>query len=264
MGKLTFIGLGLRDEKGVSLIGLEKAKAADRVYAEFYTNLMPKLSVKALENLLDKPVTVLSRKDLEERAEEAVLRQAAEEKVVLLVPGDPLVATTHIDLRLRAERAGIETEVLNGVSVYSAAPAAAGLQIYKFGKTVTVPFPSSLYKPETPYEVIGENSRRGLHTLVLLDVDGERGRCMTVREGLEYLLEVEAKRKEGVVTLQRLAVGLAGLGSWNPEVRGDLVEKLLEFFFKELPQCLIFPGRLHFMETEALKVFAKTPEEAFR
>ncbi|WP_309492598.1 diphthine synthase [Candidatus Hecatella orcuttiae] len=264
MGKLTFIGLGLHDEKSLSLLGLEKAKAADRVYAEFYTNLMPKLSIKALENLLAKPVTVLSRGDLEERAEEGILRQASEGEVALLVPGDPLVATTHIDLRLRAERAGIETEVLNGVSIYSAAPAAAGLQVYKFGKTVTVPFPTPFYKPETPYEVVVENSRRGLHTLVLLDVDSEKGRCMTVREGLEYLLEVEEKRKEGAVTPRRLAVGLAGLGSLKPEVKGNRVERLLETVFEELPQCIIFPGKLHFMEAEALKVFAGTPEEAFR
>ena len=82
---------------------------------------------------------------------------------------------------------------------------------------------------------------------------------MSIGEGLSYLLEIEEERKERVVFRGRLAVGLAGLGSDKPVVKGDTVEKLLSYDFKRFPQTLIFPGRLHFMEVEALKIFAETP-----
>ena len=34
-GLLVFVGLGLDDERGITLRGLEEAKAADVVFAEF-------------------------------------------------------------------------------------------------------------------------------------------------------------------------------------------------------------------------------------
>lgn len=102
---LTFIGMGLHDERGISVRGLEESRASDHIYSELYTSLMPGLSVKNLEQLLGKPVQVLSRTDIEEKAEENVLKLAKNSKVVLLVPGDSMTATTHIDLRLRVCKA---------------------------------------------------------------------------------------------------------------------------------------------------------------
>ncbi|RLG91628.1 MAG: diphthine synthase [Candidatus Hecatellales archaeon] len=264
MGSLTFIGLGLHNEKGLSLVGLEKARKAEKVFIETYTNPMPHLSMENLQKLLGKPIVRLSRGDLEENAKNGILRDAKKMDVVLLVPGDPMVATTHVWLRVEALKMGIKTEVVNGVSVYSAAPSVAGLQIYKFGRSVTIPIPTENYKPQTPYDVIKENSKRGLHTLVLLDFSSEKNRWISIGEGLSYLLEIEEERKEKVVFRGRLAVGLAGLGSDKPVVKGDTVEKLLSYDFKLFPQTLIFPGRLHFMEVEALKVFAETPEEVLK
>jgi len=264
LGSLIFVGLGLYNEYGISLRGLEKAKKAQKVYVELYTNPMPALSLENLEKLIGKPVVELKREDVEEKPEKSILEDAKKMDVVFLVPGDPMIATTHISLRLEAQKAGIETEVLNGVSIYSAAPSTIGLQIYKFGKTVTIPFPTSTYKPQTPYDVIKENMERGLHTLVLLDVDVEKKRWMTIREGLEYLLKIEAERREEVVTSKKLVIGLGGIGSPNPMVKGDSVERLVKYEFNVFPQTLIFPGKLHFMEVETLKVFAGVPEEVLQ
>jgi len=261
---LTFIGLGLHDEGGISLAGLERARLADRIYIERYTNHMPRLSLKRLEEFLGKPISELNRRDLEELPEHTILRDAEHRDVVLLVPGDPLVATTHIDLRLRADKAGIPTEVVHGASIYSAVASVVGLQIYKFGRTVTIPHPTPIYRPETPYDVLKENMAHGLHTLVLLDIDAEGARYMRVEEGLRYLLKIEEKRREGVVSLKRLAVGLSGVGSPSQKVKGGSVESLLKADFGDPPHSLVFPAVLHFMEAEALKVFASTPEEALR
>ncbi len=262
MGSLSFIGLGLEDEYGLSLSNFGRTKKADKIYIELYTNPMPNLSIKRIEKLLGKPVLELSRKDLEENADETILKDAQIYDVALLVPGDPMIATTHIALRLQAHTKGLRTEVMHGVSIYSAAPAAAGLQNYKFGKTVTIPFSSNIYNPETPYDIIKENTLRRAHTLVLLDFDAEKDCYIRIREGLQYLIEIEERRKEKIVSKERIAVGLAGVGSPKVKVRADTVENLLKTEFEPIPQSLIFVGELHFIEAEALRTFAGAPREA--
>ncbi|MBS7622013.1 diphthine synthase, partial [Candidatus Bathyarchaeota archaeon] len=112
---------------------------------------------------------------------------------------------------------------------------------------------------ETPYLVIAQNKELGLHTLCLLDIDAERNRYLGVREALETLLKVEEKRKMGVVTRQTLAVVVARAGSQNPTVKAGFVDELLNYDFGGPPYSLIFPGKLHFMEAEALKVLAGAP-----
>ena len=260
MGELVFVGLGLYDEKGISLKGLEETKNADAVFVELYTSLMPNLSVKNLEKIVNKKLHVVSRKQLEEENGKIILDVAEKGKAVLLVPGDPLVATTHIALRIEAEKRGIRTRVVHGTSIISAVIGLSGLHNYKFGKTVTIPFPNET-PPETCYNVIVQNKALGLHTLCLLDIKAEEKRFLSIREGLEALLKMEEQRREGIVTMETLAVGIARAGSDNPAVKADYVKELLNYDFGKPPYSIVFPGELHFMEAEALIVLADAPEE---
>ena len=66
MGELVFVGLGLYDERDISLQGVEAAREADEVFAEFYTSLMPGLSLQKLEKLIQKRIVMVSRRELEE------------------------------------------------------------------------------------------------------------------------------------------------------------------------------------------------------
>src|SRR2546427_1841132 len=114
---LTFIGLGLNDEKGITLEGLEEARRADSAYGEFYTNVMPNLDLKNLEKEIGKKIEVLSRGHLENEGGKKLLRAATKERVAFLVPGDPLIATTHISLRLSAVKIGDEFPVVHAASL---------------------------------------------------------------------------------------------------------------------------------------------------
>lgn len=256
MGKLFFVGLGLNSEIGISLHGLEAARQADSVFVELYTNLMPELSIDSLEKIIGKPVQELNRKDLEESPHTNVLAAAKVGTSVLLVPGDPMTATTHIDLRLRAHENGIETTVIHGASIITAAIGACGLQIYKFGRTVTIPVPEPNYAPDTPYLVFVENQRRGLHTLFLLDVKADEGKFLSVREGLNYLLRVQEEKKQDHLTNNTLSVGIARVGSSSQLVHAGSVDFLRSIELGGPPQALIIPGKLHFVEEEGLKAFA--------
>jgi len=259
LGEIAFVGLGLHDEMGISLRGLEEVKTADNVFIELYTNLMADFSKENLEKISSKELQVVSREELEERSGELILEMAETGKVVLLVPGDPLIATTHVALRIHAEKLGIETRVVHGASILSAVIGLSGLHNYKFGKSVTIPLPSE-NPSETPYEVIAQNKKLGLHTLCLLDVKVEENRYMEIHEGLESLLKIEEKRKEKIITMDELVVGIARAGSNNPTVKAGFLKDLLSYDFGDPPQSIIFPGELHFMEAEALIVLAGAPD----
>lgn len=254
---LIFVGLGLHGE-GISHRGLREARDATTVYAEFYTSIVSGPDVGSLKGLIGRPLRIIDRKTLEEKPDE-ILTAARNRKVVLLVPGDPMVATTHVDLRLRAAKAGIETKVIHAASIASAAPGLAGLQSYKFGPAATIPFPDN---PSTrPYEALAENRERGLHTLLLLDIRAKERQAMTVNEAIETMIGLEERLRRGVFTKNTLAVVVARAGSDDVIVRADEVGKLLEINFGPQPHVLIVPGKLHFVEVEALRVFAGAPGE---
>src|SRR5207244_12006776 len=190
MGELVFIGLGLDDERGITLRGLDEARAADMVFAEFYTSALQGASIEAVGKLIDRQIRRLSRKEVEDG--QVLLAAAAKGTVAFLVPGDPMSATTHVDLRLRAEAAKIRTRIVHGVSILPAAAGALGLQAYRFGRTTTIPFPATGFGPTSPLEAILENRRAGLHSLVLLDVR-EGGTPLAPKEAIAFLLEMAPK-----------------------------------------------------------------------
>jgi len=261
LGELVFVGLGLHDEKDISLRGLEELRKADAIFAEFYTSLMPGSSVQKLERLAGKRIMVVSRKILEEEDGKPILEEAKKGKVVFLVPGDPLIATTHVNLRVRAERQGIKTRVVHGPSIVSAVMGLSGLQNYKYGRSVTIPFPEEGFAYETPYRVIIENQTMGLHTLCYLDIKAEEQRYMTIKEGLQSLLDVEKQKRSHVVTLSTLVLGVARAGSENPTVKAGYVGNIMNHDFGPPPHILVFPAELHFMEAEALITLAGAPEQ---
>jgi len=265
MGELVFIGLGLHDELDISLRGLDAVKQSDFIFAEFYTSLMSGFSEERLERKTGRRIRVLSRKDLEDEEGELILHKAEDGSAVLLVPGDPLIATTHIDLRIRAEKRGVKTRIIHGASIMSAAIGLSGLQNYRFGRSVTIPFPHGEQLSGTPYEVISENKTRNLHTLCFLDIEVEEGRFMTINDSLRVLSTLEERKQKGMITPQSMAVGIARAGSEDPLVKADHVKNLLSFDYGNRPHSLIIPAEhLHFMEAEALITLAGAPDDVRR
>ena len=257
---LTFIGLGLHDEKDISLKGLETVRAADIIYLEFYTSCLMGADLEKLEAFYGKPVTLLNREDVEQNP--FWLENAVRQNVVFLTGGDTMASTTHVDLRIRAADMGIETRLIHGSSITSAIFGLSGLQNYRFGKSVSIPFPyvsgrGNRVVTETPYDTIKFNQQNGLHTLVFLDISKDSG-FMTVQEALRLLLEVESKRNEGVMK-NRIVVGIARAGSPDVCVKADFAEKFDHFDLGGPLHILVIPGNLHFIEAEALVKLAGAP-----
>lgn len=250
---LYLIGLGVYDERDVTLRALEILRDVDSVYAEFYTSVSG-VNLKNLEGLIGKRIHVLGRGDLEEHPEGNIFRDSLGGKTALLVPGDPMVATTHADLILRARKSGIGTRIIHASSIYSAI-AETGLQIYKFGKTTSIPFPEKNYFPTSPYDVLRDNLRDGLHTLFLLDIKPEENRFMSVNDAIKILLEIGVRKREGIFTGETRCVGAARIGG-NSMIRSGRAGDLMDCDFGKPPHVLIIPGKLHFMEEEMLETFS--------
>ncbi|MBN1280861.1 MAG: diphthine synthase [Candidatus Thermoplasmatota archaeon] len=257
--QLTFVGLGLHDEHDLSLKGLQELSACDLVFAEFYTAKPGSFNKKAFETLIGKQITILTRQETEQG--EAVTDAAKHHHVVFLTCGDPMIATTHIDLRLRAIQQGIPTRIIHSSSVATAVPGLLGLQNYKFGRTTTLAYPEKDYFPTSPYTVIVDNTKMGLHTLVLLDIQADQQRYMTANEGLELLLAMEQKEHQQLISNETLVCVVARAGAPDCVVAADTLKALKTRDFGPPLHTLVIPGQLHFMELEALQLCAGLPAE---
>ncbi|MEK6868705.1 MAG: diphthine synthase, partial [Nanoarchaeota archaeon] len=232
--------------------GLELVKKADFVYLENYTSKL-NVSINYLEKLYNKKIILADRTLVEVDAENTILKNAKNNEAAFLVVGDVFSATTHMDLYLRAKKMGIKTLVVHNASVL-AAVGITGLQLYKFGKTTSIPFHNE--NVETPYDALALNQKNSLHTLFLLDLKEYSNDSLSVNDAIRYLLKVEIKRGEGVINDNTLCVGCAKLGSLDQIIRAGKAKELLRYLFKGGMHCLIVPAKkLHFMEEEALKLY---------
>ncbi|WP_435076540.1 diphthine synthase [Halococcus sp. AFM35] len=248
---LTFVGLGLYDERSITVEGREVLRDADRAFAECYTSKLVGTTVESLESHHDISIEVRGRAGVEGDPE-PILDAAEARSAVFLVAGDPMVSTTHTDLRLRAHERGIETRIVHGTTAQTAAGSLTGLQNYRFGKATTIPF---AYRdrpiPESVVHTIEDNRERGLHTLCYLDIKAEEERYMTADVAAERLAS----------ELDTLGVVVARAGSSEPLVVADRLSALAEGEFGEPLHLLVVPGDLHHLEREALDTLADTPAE---
>ncbi len=240
---LYLIGLGIGSEKDISLKGLEACEKAKEVYAELYTASWPG-DFRKLEKMIGKKITIIQRKNMEEEVSQLVKRGKSK-TIAVLVPGDPLTATTHLNVLMEAREQGVKTDIIHSSSILTAV-AETGLSLYNFGKTVTIVRPAKDYSPTSFYDAAAENRKLGMHTLLLLDIDMDTG------EGLEILLKIEQEKKKGLIDSDKFFIAASGIGSGKGTIMYD---KVLELLKRPLdpPAVLILPGNMHFTEEEFLK-----------
>ncbi len=257
--ELVFVGLGLSGVDGMTVKALEALRGCDRIYAEFYTSVLIGAGPADLEKAIGRKVKVLYRPQVEEGDD--VVNDARTMRVGFVTAGDTMSATTHVDLRIQAAEEGIPVRVFHGNSIFSACPTSLGLQHYKFGRAVTLPFPEEGYHPKSPYDHILENRRRGLHTLILLDIRADELRYMTAHEAIEWLISAEDEWGEGLIDDRTLLCVASKVGSPEERTFAGYPQDLLKADLGEPLHTLVLPGDLHFMEAYALVRFSGAPEE---
>lgn len=207
-----------------------------------------------------------------------ILMQSKLGNVAFLVVGDPFGATTHADLYLRAYELGIEIKVIHNASIMIAI-GSCGLQLYKFGPSISIPFFNDNWKPISFYDKIKSNIQMGLHTLCLLDIkvkemdekdlfSGKKNcsyappRFMTVKQALEQLLYAESQRKENLFEIDiTIVVAMMRIGSDNQKIITGTIRNMLEYkddLFGDPLHSLIIPAKgenLHELENKMLNIF---------
>ena len=237
------IGIGLNDEKDISVKGLETIKKCDFVYLENYTSKL-NCTIKDLEKLYGKKVILADRELVEKKAAQ-IIENAKKQKVAFLVIGDVFSATTHADIFLMAKKEKIKVKVIPNASVISAV-GITGLEVYKFGKITSIPFENK--KIKSPIDVFNKNYKNDLHTLFLLDI--KKDKLMTINEAVDFLI----KNK---IDENMMAVACAALGSDEPFIKYAKLEDLKDIEVNKFPQCLIIPAKLHFIEEEMLNSYPR-------
>ena len=165
---LLLVGMGMGQLEGMTQEAMHAASAAEHRRYEAYTALWPEAELARLEARIG-PIQRIMRPEVEEPDE--LLTLATTSLVALLVVGDPLQATTHVDLQLRALGAGVECHVFHGLSITTLVTGAVGLSNYKFGRQTTFTYPYGGWVATSPLEVVAVNWAQNLHTLALLDLD---------------------------------------------------------------------------------------------
>ena len=195
---LWLIGIGPGDLDHITERAKRVAKGCSKRYLEGYTAILPPIEEKRLEAVVG-PWERLMRDGVE--SPENMLDEARVDSVALLVVGDPMQATTHIDLEERCAEEGIGFHVIPGLTATALAVSLSGLQSYRFGRQVTIPFSDGEYLPTSPFEMICKNKEAGMHTLALLDLDPtgmglEQPRPMTPREAVDHLIRMNERSEE--------------------------------------------------------------------
>ncbi len=225
------IGLGL-DEKDISLKAVDALNKCSAIYCESYTSKWDG-NIKDIEKIIKKKIKLLGREEVES---DFLVNEAKTKNVALLVPGDPLTATTHFQLLIDAKNAGIPCRIIHAPSIYTAI-AESGLQLYKFGRTTTL---VKDFSASSPFNVVHENKKSGLHSLVLLDVE------MTVDEGIKLLI------KNKVIEENEKIFVCSNLGTRKAKIKYGYAKDLQT---GGVPSVIIVPGKLNFKEEEAIDLW---------
>ncbi|MGI0084381.1 MAG: diphthine synthase [Nitrososphaerales archaeon] len=243
---LFFIGLGV--EQSPTLRAVAIMKSCERIFYESYTS--PVIDGDVMQNLTDstdRKIEAVSRDFVEDGRK--ILEPARSSRVALVSSGDPMIATTHQELRTRALTEKIETQIVHGSSVLSSVIGELGLHSYSFGKNVTM---TKEPMQHTAYLTIYQNLLRQLHTLILLEWDESSRFFLSPKDALSSLLEAENDLKYGAISGDTLILSASEIGSDRARMSANFLHEALDSDYGKPPHVLVVPGRLHFTEKESL------------
>ena len=243
---LYIVGLGL-SPGNITSEALEIIRSVDAVFLEMYTSKGPAEFISYLKNIRSDLVQV-SREDLENRNAEIIMKELESgHNAALLVIGDPMIATTHAAIAVIARRRGFNVKVVNSVSIVCVVLSQLGLSPYKLGPVATVTYPRMGVLSMRAYEVLNDNLRRGLHTILLLDIK-DNGDFMSAGEAVELLRRMEGIGRQGIVGNDLLVIYAARIGWSNQRIKVSTINDIPDM--GDTPHTIVIPGLLNPVEQD--------------
>ena len=256
---LSFVGLGISGFESIPIEGLETISNADIVYLEQFTSPISESDLNKIQDSVKGEFKLAKRWLVEDGNE--ILEMSKEKNVVLLAYGDPYIATTHIELRARAIENKIKTHSIHASSSLTSMIGECGLHFYKIGRIATIM--SEMKSLTTPYYVIYKNLIEGNHTVLLLEYNQDKKFFLDPKDALKGLLKTEQGQARNVITESSYVIIASRIGFKDQAIVSGKISSLKETDFGKPPHTIIIPGRLHFTESDALKLFGKCVDEPF-
>ena len=256
---LWFVGLGISGFKSIPSEALDILSKADIVYLEQFTSPIGKSDLIKIKNATKGEFKLAKRWLVEDGKE--ILKNAKKKKVVLLAYGDPYIATTHIELRTRAIEEKIKTHSIHASSSLTSMIGECGLHFYKVGRIATIM--SEMKSLTTPYYVIYKNIIEGNHTVLLLEYNQDKDFFLDPKDALDGLLETEKGQIRNVISQSTYAIVASRIGFKDQKIISGKTSNLKKIDFGKPPHTVIIPGRLHFTESDALKILGECIDEPF-
>ena len=182
---LYFVGTGLSPDS-LSLRALKIIEKCSKIFLDGYTSIL--VSFEEMKSLLEDTLNgreiIQADRDTVERNDHIILDEARDHDVAFLVIGDAMCATTHSDLFLRARQQGIAVQVIPNASIINAI-SACGVEMYKVGRTISVPFFTETWRPMSFMDKVLVNNTAGLHSLMLMDIKTKELNIELYKRGVE-------------------------------------------------------------------------------
>ncbi|KAH0570639.1 Diphthine synthase [Spironucleus salmonicida] len=277
---LYFIGTGLTPDS-LSLRALKIIKSCDTIFLDAYTSILVSFEQmkELLEETLENREIQQADRKLIETEEYKILDPARDRNVALLVVGDAMCATTHSDLYLRAVKQGIQVKVIPNASIINSI-AASGVEIYKVGRTISVPFFDENIRPASFVDKIVQNYNMGLHSLMLMDIKTKEMNIKAYIKGVErydpprYMLSnlcakqivevLNEKKFESKFNIDSLAVALMRVGTDAEKYLCAPIKTMAmlpdEIMGEPLHSVLVLGNDISDMEAQMFNLFAYDDE----
>lgn len=254
---LWFIGLGISGSKSIPVEATDVLAKADIVYIEQFTSPISKADLEKIKKMTNGEFKPAKRWLVEDGKE--ILENAKKKKVVLLSYGDPYIATTHIELRTRAIEEKIKTYSIHASSSLTSMIGECGLHFYKLGRIATIM--SEMKSLTTPYYVIYKNIIEGNHTVLLLEYNQDKNFFLEPKDALTGLIDTEKSQKRNVIDESTYAIVASRIGFKDQSIVSGKISSLKKADFGKPPHTIIITGRLHFTESDALKILGRCLDE---
>jgi len=254
---LWFIGLGVSGISELSENTISIIKNAEIVYLESFTSPISEDEKIQLENISSGKFKIAKRWLVEDGNE--ILENAKERETVLISYGDPYIATTHLELKTRAMQDKIETKTIHSSSIVSSLIGEVGLHYYKVGRVLTImDDPKSII---TPYNTIFDNLLNRMHSVILLEYNEDKSFFLEPQDALSMLLGCEEKQKRKIISSETFGIVASRIGKNDQRIISGNVDNLIKSKFGEPPHSIIIPGKLHFTESDAVKMVTECLDE---
>lgn len=254
---LWFVGLGISGFKSIPNEALEVLSKADIVYLEQFTSPIGRSDLTKIRKTT-KGEFIQAKRWLVEDGKE-ILKNSKKKRVVLLSYGDPYIATTHIELRVRVMEEKIKTFSIHAASSLTSMIGECGLHFYKVGRIATIM--SEMKSLTTPYYVIYKNIIEGNHTVLLLEYNQDKDFFLDPNDALNGLIETEKGQKRNVISVSTFVIVASRIGYKDQTIISGKISSLKKKDFGKPPHTVIIPGRMHFTESDALKMFGQCIDE---